>query len=136
MLYGGTVKLSFFGGISIGRVGEPEATSDGVLYLASLMDLFGTKLKVLLQRIEQKDYLDVAAILDSGLALKDGLSAAKTLYGKQFPPMDCARALTYFDEGSARNLPEVVKQQLRNAVAGWDESLDDISRSGDRLDAG
>jgi len=33
------VKVSFFGGIDFGRVGEPELTSDGVVVAASLADL-------------------------------------------------------------------------------------------------
>ena len=44
------VKLSFFGGIDTGRVGDPEQTDDGVRRVASLLDLFGAKLEVLLQR--------------------------------------------------------------------------------------
>ncbi len=63
------VKISFFGEIGFGRVGSPELTNDGVLRVASLLDLLGTKLKVLLQRIEQKDYLDIEAILRSGVRL-------------------------------------------------------------------
>ena len=39
------VKVSFSGGIDTGRVGDPEPTDDGVLRVASLLDLFGTKLK-------------------------------------------------------------------------------------------
>jgi hypothetical protein len=34
-----TVKLSFFGEIGFGRVGEPQTTQDGVLQVASLRDL-------------------------------------------------------------------------------------------------
>ena len=41
------VKVSFFGDIGFGRVGNPDQTADGVLAVASLLDLFGTKLKVL-----------------------------------------------------------------------------------------
>ena len=59
------VKVSFFGGIDIGRVGSPDTTDDSVLRVASLLDLFGTKLKVLLQRVAARDYLDLAAILAS-----------------------------------------------------------------------
>ena len=55
---GEPVKVSFFGTIDIGRVGDPDQTEDQVLWVASLLDLFGTKLKVLLQRIAARDYLD------------------------------------------------------------------------------
>jgi hypothetical protein len=53
---GGNVKVSFFGGIAFGRVGDPESTDDGVLRAASLLDLAGTKIKALLQRVEAKEH--------------------------------------------------------------------------------
>ncbi len=63
---GATVKLSFFGSLPFGRVAEPTATADGVLRVASLLDLGGTKIKALHQRVEAKDYRDVAALLTNG----------------------------------------------------------------------
>ncbi len=84
---GATVKVSFFGAIGIGRAGEPETTSDGVVHVASLVDLAGTKLKTLLQRIESKDYRDIAALLDGGVALVDILGAARALFGTSFNPL-------------------------------------------------
>ncbi len=51
-----SVKVSFFGAIDFGRIGQPEMTDDGVLQVATLDDLMATKVKVLLQRIEVKDY--------------------------------------------------------------------------------
>ena len=35
------VKVSFFGGVDTGRVGDPQRTDDGVVLVASLLDLFG-----------------------------------------------------------------------------------------------
>ncbi|HBT96503.1 MAG TPA: hypothetical protein DEB25_02075 [Desulfobulbaceae bacterium] len=63
------VKVSFFGTITFGRVGEPDFTDDGVLRVASFNDLMATKLKVVLQRAEAKDYRDVAAMLSTGVSL-------------------------------------------------------------------
>ena len=77
------VKVSFFGDIGFGRVSSPDQTADGVLAVASLLDLFGTKLKVLLQRVAARDYLDLAAILRAGIPLQDGLGAAVALYGNE-----------------------------------------------------
>ncbi|MFM9100545.1 MAG: nucleotidyl transferase AbiEii/AbiGii toxin family protein, partial [Cyanobium sp.] len=51
------VKVSFFGGLAIGRVSDPEISNDGVAQVASPLDLLASKLKVLLQRAERKDYL-------------------------------------------------------------------------------
>ena len=120
------VKLSFFGEIGFGRVGFSEMTTDGVLRVASLLDLLGTKLKVLLQRIEQKDYRDIEAILRSGVRLEDGLGAATRLYGIQFPSMDCAKTLAYYDEADVRSLPECTKKYLVKVVSDWTGGVADI----------
>lgn len=63
------VKLSFFGSLRFGRVEEPEVCYNGIV-VASLLDLFGHKLKVVQQRAEVKDYRDIAAILESGIPLE------------------------------------------------------------------
>lgn len=88
------VKVSFFGGIATGRVGTPEWADDGVLCVASALDLLGHKLKVILQRAEGRDYQDIAALLEHGLDLAEGLAAASALFPR-FPVMESARALGY-----------------------------------------
>ena len=50
----GTVKVSFFGGLGIGRVNEPLPTRDSGLLVASLDDLLATKLKATLDRAESE----------------------------------------------------------------------------------
>jgi hypothetical protein len=107
-----SVKVSFFGSIQIGRVGVPDRTADGVLEVASLLDLLGTKLKVIQQRIESKDYLDIAAILRSGAKLEEGLSAGALLYSPTFQPSEAVKALTYFEGGDLENLSARDKQTL------------------------
>ncbi len=94
-----SVKLSFFGSIHVGRVGIPEQTVDGVLQVASLEDLLALKLKVLLQRVEAKDYMDIVALLKSGLSLEHGLASARALHGVSFQPAECLKALVYFEGG-------------------------------------
>jgi hypothetical protein len=94
-----SVKLSFFGEIGIGRVGIPDRTPDGVLEVASLLDLLATKLKVMQQRIETKDYRDVAAILRAGIHLEAGLAAAVAMYFPSFQPSEAIKALTFFEGG-------------------------------------
>ena len=46
----GSVKVSFFGGISIGRINQPQRTTDETLLVASLEDLLATKLKAIIDR--------------------------------------------------------------------------------------
>ena len=72
--------------------------------MASPIDLLGHKLKVLLQRVEAKDYQDIAALLRSGLALEQGLGAARALFGAAFAPAEALRALTYFEGGDLLRL--------------------------------
>lgn len=111
-----TVKISFFGSITFGRVGAPQWTSDRVVQVASTEDLLGTKLKVILQRIEAKDYIDIAAILESGTSLPLGLGAARALFGQTFQPSECLKALVYFEGGDLETLPRHVKEVLISSV--------------------
>ncbi|MCY4485572.1 MAG: nucleotidyl transferase AbiEii/AbiGii toxin family protein [Deltaproteobacteria bacterium] len=127
------VKVSFFGGIDTGRVGNPELTEDGVLRVASLLDLFGTKLKVLLQRVAARDYLDLAAILRAGVPLKEGLGAAGTLYGPRFPPTEAVKALSYFNEGDATNVDPATQAFLSKQAADWDFTTAEIVKVADSL---
>jgi hypothetical protein len=115
----GGVKVSFFGGLTIGRVAEPEPSSDGVAGLASPLDLLATKLKVL-QRAERKDYDDVAVLLASGLTLTEGLGAARALDGSAFPVSEALKALVYFADGDLGELPASTQQQLIEAVRAVD----------------
>lgn len=116
----GGVKVSFFGGLSIGRVAEPEPSGDGVAVLAAPLDLLATKLKVLLQRAERKDYDDVAVLLASGITLAEGLGAARALYGSAFPVSEALKALVYFSDGDLAELPAATQQQLIEAVRAVD----------------
>ena len=111
------VKLSFFGNLPFGRVGTPTYTDQGELALASSYDLFGHKLKVLLQRVEAKDYQDIAAMLRSGLQLERGLGASIALFGANFPAAEALRALTYFKDGDLSRLSKSDRQTLIDAVS-------------------
>lgn len=117
LLQSGEVKLSFFGRISFGRIGVPELTADGVVQVASLDDLLATKLKVLLQRVEAKDYVDIALLLRYGVVLDRGLSGASLLFGPTFQPSECLKALVYFHGGDLETLPLDLQQTLIAAAA-------------------
>lgn len=112
----GHVKLSFFGTIAFGRVGEPDLTDDGVVQVASLDDLMATKLKVVLQRAEAKDYRDVAAMVNAGVSLSRGLASARVLFGPNFQPSESLKALVYFDDGDLNTLTAAEKVTLVDAV--------------------
>ena len=110
------VKVSFFGTIAFGRVGEPDFTDDGVLQVASFDDLMATKVKVVLQRAEAKDYRDVAAMVNAGVSLSRGLASARQLYGPNFQPSESLKALVYFNDGDLKTLTADEKRTLVDAV--------------------
>ncbi len=113
----GQVKLSFFGGLDFGRVGEPQPTNDGVLRAASLEDLMASKLKVILQRSESKDYIDLAAMVRAGGSVAAGLAAAEKIYHPTFPPSESLRALVYFEGGDMALVNEPDRAVLTKAAA-------------------
>ena len=106
------VKISFFGGIPFGRVGDPVLTDDGVMQLASLHDLFATKLAVISQRIEYKDYFDIVSLLRYGISLKEGMAGAIALYRENFLPQDTLKILCYFEGGDLNCLTSEDKEFL------------------------
>lgn len=109
----GNVRLSFFGGLGMGRVGVPALTEDGVVMVASSLDLLGTKLRVIMQRAESKDYSDIAQLLGAGQSLIQGLGAAQSLYGSTFAPAECLRALTFFNDGDLARVSAETRHILR-----------------------
>lgn len=110
------VKVSFFGGITFGRVGEPDVAGNGVL-IASLDDLLATKLKVMLERVEAKDYRDVAVLVRSGVELSKGLAAAALLFKPTFQPSESLKALVYFKGGDLDTLSSAERRVLTEAAA-------------------
>lgn len=93
------VKVSFFGTLLFGRVGEPELTDDGIVQVAALDDLLATKLKVVLQRIEAKDYRDIAAMIRAG------------------QPSESLKALAYFEGGDLHHLTHEERALLIDAAS-------------------
>jgi Nucleotidyl transferase AbiEii toxin, Type IV TA system len=117
---GGPVKVSFFGGLPLHRVQNPEpAGAPGVL-VASLLDLAATKVKVVQDRAEAKDYLDISRLLEEGIDLRAALGAARAVYGEGFNPLLSLKALAYFGDGDLAGLPEAVRDRLVRAVQAVD----------------
>jgi len=127
------VKLSFFGGIGFGRVGTPLQSRDGVLWVASLLDLMATKLKVLHDRISAKDYIDLAAMIEHGVPLTQAMAAARTLYGPAFETAVTLRAMTWFTGGDMDLLSTHQRHVLVHAAAGFQGPLPVVERLDDRL---
>jgi Nucleotidyl transferase AbiEii toxin, Type IV TA system len=115
------VKLSFFEDLKLGRVGKPDRCDNGV-FIASPLDLLATKLKTIQQRAEAKDYLDIDALLRSGLDLRLGISAAQALY-PEINPLWTAKTVGWFAEGDLESeLPKAAKARLTAAAMEWKTS--------------
>jgi hypothetical protein len=109
----GPVKISFFGGVGIGRINEPLRIRDTKLLVASTEDLLATKLKAILDRAEAKDYRDISAMLSAGVSLEKALGGFAKMYGKD--PGLVLRALGYFKDGDLPTLPKTDQEMLRAA---------------------
>lgn len=124
----GRVKISFFGKLSLGRVGEVSVCEDTGVHVASLLDLAAQKVRVVQVRAETKDYLDLMTLLAHGVTLSMALGAARALY-PDFAPLITLKALSYFDDGDLGTLPGRVKETLSHAAATVDAPLQTALRS-------
>jgi hypothetical protein len=91
--------------------------------VASLLDIAATKLAVIQKRAELKDYLDIDALLGSGIDLAEALAAGQVVYGDSFNPLISLKALSYFDDVPA--LPSGARSRLTAAVAAIDRAAAD-----------
>lgn len=112
----GPVKLSFFGGLTFGQIATADVIESQTFKIASLPDLMATKLNVLWQRAEAKDYVDVAAIIRAGVSLEHGLGCARALFGETFNPAIVLKALTFFEDGDLKTLSSDVRALLIEAA--------------------
>jgi hypothetical protein len=129
----GRIKLSFFGGLNFGRVGQPEETEDGVIWVASLLDLAGMKAAVVTQRAESKDYVDILALLEHGITLAQAMGAARSIYGQQYNPLITLKSLAYFEDGDLHRLTAEQKTRLANAASQQPLELPEIPKISDVL---
>jgi hypothetical protein len=113
---GGPVKISFFGGISLGQIETPDTVDFNGIAVACNKDIFGMKCGTVPQRNETKDYLDIhALIVEGGISLSRGIAAAAAIYGNQYNPVLTLQALVYFKDLS-EPLSEDVRKNLVSAV--------------------
>ena len=112
------VKLSFFGGLTLNVVSPPDLM--GNCRVASVDDLAACKLAALVNRVELKDYLDIAALLQSGISLSHMLGCANAVYREEFPVTACLKSLVWFDTPELNDLPESHRQLLDKAAIAVD----------------
>ena len=131
---GAPIKLSFFGGIDFGRVGEPVRIA-GLARIASRLDLLGTKLATVTQRIEARDYVDIAALLASGLSINEGVAALLARYGKQASGLQSVKTIAWFKEGGLETLlPAETREVLTRAAAAYEPATPAATKRSARLD--
>lgn len=117
---GGEVLVSFFGGLGIGSVKDPDRADGPGILVASLLDIAATKAGVVQARPSAKDYIDLDALLHAGVSLADALGAARAIYGSGFNPLLTLKALTFFGEGDLEDVPRATRANLAAAVAAVD----------------
>ena len=115
---GGAVLVSFFGGLGLGQVAERDEVKGMALYVASLLDIAGTKMAVVQKRAEARDYLDIDALLRHGVDLPIALAAGSVVYGRSFNPLITLKALSFFDD--VPMLSGEVRERLSAAVEAVD----------------
>ena len=106
--------LSFFGGLGLGQAAPRDQVEGHSLFVASLLDIAGTKVAVVQKRAEVKDYLDIDALLQHGIDLSTALASGTVVYGRSFNPMITLKALSFFDDLPA--LAADVRKRLIIAV--------------------
>ena len=108
---GGPVKVAFFGGLdTLQRVEDPRLAAGSRVVVASLVDLAGMKMRVIQVRGSWKDYVDIHALVSSGIDLQTGLAAAKAI-DKNFDPITSIRALQFYGDGTLDRVPSAIGQR-------------------------
>ncbi|MCY4574145.1 MAG: nucleotidyl transferase AbiEii/AbiGii toxin family protein, partial [Gemmatimonadetes bacterium] len=110
---GGPVRVSFFGGLTLRRVADPETLAAPAVAIAGLLDLAATKAEVVQARAAAKDYLDLDALVHrAGVSLAEALGAAVAVFGPAFNPLSTVKALCFFGDGDLAALPQEVRRRL------------------------
>jgi len=90
------------------------------------------KIKVIHQRSESKDYVDIAEMLKANVSLEKGLAIAKKMFAPHLSPLNALKALTYFEGGDLHSLPDEAKEILIKAAANVSE-LPEVARLSEGL---
>lgn len=119
----GIVKLQFLAGLEnrLGKIENIIHAEGNNLQIASLRDLFGTKLNTIQARAEMKDYIDIDALMQHGLTLAEGLACAEAIYGTHYDVATSLRALCSFRDGDLPQLDNDIKDRLAHAATQIDD---------------
>ena len=60
---------------------------------------------------------DLAAMINAGIGLAQGLAAARTMFGQEFQPSESRKAMVYFEGGDLRTLPAADQETLIKAAS-------------------
>ena len=113
----GEVMVSFFGGLRMSSVNDPDKADGPGILVASLPDIAATKAAAVQSRANAKDYIDLDALLRSGLSLEEALGAANAVFGAEFNPLVTLKALAHYGDGNLHQVPNEVRVNLMKAVA-------------------
>ena len=90
--------------------------------IASLRDLVCMKLWAVANRGSRKDFIDIYALLSSGVLLTEALQHYRRKFGVQ-DVMPVLYGLTYFDDAEKQPMPNVLIQEgwgrMKSAIQGW-----------------
>lgn len=118
------VKFSFFGNIEFANISNSIASNDRILNIANLDTLLATKLKVICNRAEYKDYRDIAEILKTkSSSLDKGLKLLKEFFGDEIPKAQILKSLTYFNDGDLHKLNKQDRKILEDSVIAYNKKL-------------
>lgn len=108
---GETIRFQFMNGLHQHHVKRP-LHADNHPAVCSLEDSLAVKLFGICERAFIKDYVDIDALLLSGLSLAEGLGAAKALFGNMFDPLSALKALSHYRDGNLSEIDKAVKNRL------------------------
>lgn len=104
------VKVSFIANYRYPFLKKPIRA--GLIKIASIFDIALMKLLAITHRATLRDYVDLAAIIRSGVSFETLLQGTRKKYGKQFNPMICVKALIYHGDIDME-MPKVFDRDLK-----------------------
>ncbi len=112
--------MAFFGGLdTLQRIEDPQRATGSRVWVASLVDLSGMKMRVIQVRGNWKDYVDIHALAAHGIDLPTALAAAKAI-DTSFDPATSIRALQFYGDGTLDRISPTMRQDLTR----WARAVD------------